>query len=341
MKGLLTRVGVILASAISCFSFADQAQQAKMANTASTVTFAVIGDMPYSKDEEKLLTAPNGKIYQQLNYLQPSVLIHLGDIKSGGKSCTDKRLFERLALLLSLYPNQLVYTPGDNEWTDCDRGYLSTRFDELERLAFLRQHFFAQQGLEMVSDLSGLTRQKGMPENVRWQIDNLVFTTLHVAGTSNGRKKIEKSNVEQALNAADKRDLANEQWLAKAFAQANNAQGLVIAFQADIYKNQPSSLLPACSARKRKNCDPYKSIRSQIARLAKTYDKPVLVAHGDTHEICFGLLEKDVRNLWRLNALGDKSTPDAANIRFDASNKDMPFQVTTLLTNKTLPKTCY
>ena len=128
------------------------------AKPISPLIFMVMGDMPYTKKEQQLLSAPNGAIYRQLNQLQPAVLIHVGDIKSGGDACTDKALLNSRTLMLALYPNRLVYTPGDNEWTDCDRRFLMPSFDELERLAFVKKHFFEQQGLSLASKVNGLVR---------------------------------------------------------------------------------------------------------------------------------------------------------------------------------------
>jgi hypothetical protein len=63
--------------------------------------------------------------------------MHLGDMKSGGESCTDELLKEHKAVINQVYPGKIIYTPGDNEWTDCDRDTLTYSFDELERLDFI------------------------------------------------------------------------------------------------------------------------------------------------------------------------------------------------------------
>ncbi len=46
--------------------------------------------------------------------------LHLGDIKSGSTTCTDARFAAALATFES-FKDPVVYTPGDNEWTDCHR----------------------------------------------------------------------------------------------------------------------------------------------------------------------------------------------------------------------------
>src|SRR3712207_4479824 len=83
----------------------------------SAYSFAVIGDIPYGA--EQVTSFP--RVVEQIN-ADPSVSLvnHLGDIKSGSTECSDaylsgiRRSFDRFA-------DPLVYTPGDNEWTDCHR----------------------------------------------------------------------------------------------------------------------------------------------------------------------------------------------------------------------------
>ena len=88
-----------------------------------------------------------------------------------------------------LNPHKTVYTPGDNDWTDCDRFNLSALYDELERLNYLRQLFFHQDAHQLTRDIPGLIRQEGFIENALWKIDPVVFATLHIPGTNNGPMK--------------------------------------------------------------------------------------------------------------------------------------------------------
>src|SRR4028118_2004887 len=59
------------------------------------------------------------------------------DIKSGNSPCTDE-LFLREKERFEDSASPLVYVPGDNEWTDCER----TGYDPIERLERLREIFF-------------------------------------------------------------------------------------------------------------------------------------------------------------------------------------------------------
>jgi hypothetical protein len=310
-------------------------------STSMPVAFIAIGDMPYSRKEYRMLSAPDGVIYKAIQAIKPELLIHFGDLKSGGSSCTDKNLLASKALIYYLNPERVVYTPGDNDWVDCDRFALPDRFDELERLAFIRQHFYQAKDNKLDGAIKGLVRQNELIENARWRLNDLYFATVHVPGTNNGRDEIVLSDVNLALDEADKRDHYNELWLDELFTLAANAQGVVISFQADIYQTKDSALATPCTIKKRVNCDGYMRIREQIKRQAIAYKKPVLVIHGDTNAYCFQQQAKQqAANLWRLNALGDYKLSDAAKITFDASDPQHAFKVVTLLTGQALPSVC-
>ena len=79
--------------------------------------FAVIGDVPYGADQ---VAAFPGWI-QQIN-ADPAVrsVVHVGDIKNGSSVCSDD-YFHLIRSDFDTFEDPLVYTPGDNEWTDCHR----------------------------------------------------------------------------------------------------------------------------------------------------------------------------------------------------------------------------
>ncbi len=91
---------------------------------------AVIGDVPYGAAQVAAFPAEIEEIDAD-----PDVdrAIHLGDIKNGSSRCDDAYLAAGLADF-ETFDDPLLYTPGDDEWTDCHRanngGYLPT-----ERLA--------------------------------------------------------------------------------------------------------------------------------------------------------------------------------------------------------------
>ncbi len=297
--------------------------------------------MPYSAREDSLLTAPHGDIARAIRDYNPPVLIHLGDFKAGGEACTDSLLTARRNQIAGLHPLRTVYTPGDNDWTDCDRENMAIRFDELERLAFLHTLFYQGEGLTMTRDIPGLIRQDDYVENVMWTVKELVFGTLHVPGTNNGRDEILLGDKGKALDEADRRDAFNEAWVDKLFETAASAPALVILFQADIYRPDTSKHHRECTAEHREECDGFKRIRDYIERKAALYEKPVLIVHGDTNAYCFHQPAEGLAlNLWRLNAPGDYKLIDAAQITFDPGNTEAPFAVLTLMQRTALPKVC-
>lgn len=308
------------------------------------IRFAVIGDMPYSDNEYALLEHPDGAIARAIKALNPSVLIHVGDFKLARSSCTNELFKDRYRQIAHLNPHKTIYTPGDNDWTDCDRltFNLTGRYDELERLAYLRQLFFQQDELQLARDIPGLIRQQGFSENARWKIDQVMFATLHLPGTNNGRAQIHRSHRDDALNAADDRDKFNEEWLLQIFDTAESLptiQAIVIAFHADIYEYENDNK-PACTLEIRSDCNGYHTIRKLINHKTLQFRKPVLVVHGDSLPYCLQQPYEDIPNLWRLNAPGDRVYIDASAVIFDPVNKNMPFSVTGLLDNKPAPSSC-
>ncbi|UJP05398.1 MAG: metallophosphoesterase [Nitrosomonas sp.] len=305
---------------------------------AQAVPFAVIGDMPYTNAEYALLEQPGGAIAQAIKALNPEVLLHLGDFKQGRLNCSDELLEDRYRQIAALHPHKTVYTPGDNDWTDCDRLTLSGRYDELERLEFLRRLFFHQDKQQLVRDIPGLARQQDFIENALWRSGPVVFATLHIPGTNNGRHEILRSNINDALDEADRRDRFNTDWLQQAFINAASAQAVVLAVHADIFNFDHQQ--PACTADNRTQCDGYKIIRDSIKNAAIRFRKPVLLIHGDTPAYCLNRPYYEIPNLWRLNAPGDYKYTDANRIVFDPDNPDHPFAVTGLLDQKPAPAIC-
>ncbi len=49
-----------------------------------------------------------------------STVLHVGDIHSGSQYCT-QAYDQQIADLWAGFTDPLVYTPGDNEWTDCHK----------------------------------------------------------------------------------------------------------------------------------------------------------------------------------------------------------------------------
>ncbi|HEU5084703.1 MAG TPA: metallophosphoesterase, partial [Acidimicrobiales bacterium] len=97
--------------------------------SAKPLTLAVIGDTPYGAEQEATFDRLVDAIDDDPKV---RVVTHVGDIKSGGTACTDER-FAAVADGFAAFDDPVVYTPGDNEWTDCHRP-AAGGYDPLERL---------------------------------------------------------------------------------------------------------------------------------------------------------------------------------------------------------------
>lgn len=294
---------------------------------AEPLTFVAIGDMPYSDEE---IAAFNGPIKDKIQTMDTPFVVHYGDIKAGKDSCTLELLNQRRDEIYSLLPRKVIFTPGDNEWTDCDRKNLDTPVSELDMQQEVRKAFF-DNPLSLPNEL-GFTQQDSMPENSRWIHNNSLFMTLHHVGTHNGRAEILLDNPQDAFDLIEQREINNQRWLSEAFdiAAKKGLQSLVITHHADV--TQVKKKGRACTPDKPVKCDAFLPFKTQVAELASAYPElAVLIIHGDTGPFC---MAKDMGadNIWRLNAWGDYKEPaDAVEIEFDAKRKDAPFKAQTLL----------
>jgi hypothetical protein len=101
-------------------------------------TIAVYGDAPYgnsqfSSPDTKLYDASPGFINTINGDPDVSLVAPVGDIHSGKEFCTEA-YDTNIKALWGAFADPLVYTPGDNEWSDCHKpgeggGKLSTAAD--------------------------------------------------------------------------------------------------------------------------------------------------------------------------------------------------------------------
>lgn len=255
------------------------------ARSANAFSFALLGDAPYRVADEGRVAA----LLDEIND-DPSLrfALHVGDLKGSDEPCTDALLQQRVAQFERVR-TALVYTPGDNEWTDCHRP-AAGRFNPLERLAALRrlafadpQRSFGQRPLVLRSQADSDARREFV-ENATFEHGGVVFVSLHVVGSNNGLDPWDGIDREDRPSAARaeriaefrRRQQANLAWLRFAFAraEANRSSALVILMQAN-----PRFELGAGS-RQRAGFD---ALIDELARLARRFGRPVLLAHGDRH----------------------------------------------------------
>jgi hypothetical protein len=231
-------------------------------------SFAVLGDTPYTEAEEQRYLP----MLEAINREPLAFAIHVGDFK-GGQHCTDALYAKRRAEFdASTHP--FLYTPGDNEWTDCRRPYMGS-MDPLERLARLRQVFFPDRWslgrarIETIAQdqcIDAACRCPAHPENRFWSRAGVRFVTLHIVGSNNNFGFDAASDAEARC-----RDEANALWLEQAVRASERSQtrALVIAIQANPWSARKPEL--------------YQQFLRQVQDAAKRLKKPVLLIHGDSH----------------------------------------------------------
>jgi hypothetical protein len=249
-------------------------------------SFVALGDMPYNIPGDY---AKFDRLIGVVNALKPAFTIHVGDIKSGSTPCSDD-IFRKVLGEFETFDGPLVYTIGDNEWTDCHRKDAGG-FDPRERLARVREIFFANPQLSLGrSPMPVESQGKVMPqfstfvENTRFEKDRVLFVGLHIPGSNNGFEAPDPAAAQEFFA----RDAANVAWIDTAFAKAKEAnhKALVLFLQADFDESRlADGTVPRQSG--------FLRTIDAIERGAAAFGRPVLLIHGDEHHLSVGPLRNN------------------------------------------------
>jgi hypothetical protein len=148
------------------------------------------GDLPYSTAQAAGVT----ELIADMNRQRLAFTVHDGDLKAGSSRCDDSVYTDSLAFFNSLEA-PAAFTPGDNDWVDCDRASAGG-YNSLERLDYERRLFFAnnlsvgrrRMRQEVQMDKLCLDAQ-GTPaacvENRRCSVGDVTYVTLNVQGPCN------------------------------------------------------------------------------------------------------------------------------------------------------------
>ncbi|MGH9722483.1 MAG: hypothetical protein ACRD8O_19915, partial [Bryobacteraceae bacterium] len=234
--------------------------------------FATIGDQQYGVEGETKWPA----LQASINQANVAFTMHVGDFKSGDTMCSNELFSDRLQAFNN-FAAPLIYTPGDNEWTDCHRENNGS-YDPLERLSLVRRMFFPSgQSLGRrritLSQQSEDTRYSKYVENAMWAMGNVLFATVHIVGSNNNLGRNAENDREY-----DERNDANFNWLKTAFSVArdNDFAGVVIGTQT----NPGWSGAPVRVAQLGRG---FRDSFFVIEDEAIVFARPVLVVMGDSH----------------------------------------------------------
>jgi hypothetical protein len=240
--------------------------------SAQRFDFVAFGDMPYNvpADYERV-----DRLIDRINAANPAFTLFIGDTKSGSSPCTDE-MIARSKQSLDRIAGALIYSVGDNEWTDCHRARAGG-FDPIERLAHVRRlHFpdsnsLGRRPIRLTRQADADPARAKFVENSRWVHNNVLFVSVHIPGSNN--------NFETRPGAPEEyfeRNAANIAWIRDAFrlARAENRLGIVFGFQADMWQeDKPRDDVSSG----------YAETLAALAAGAAEFERPMLMIHGDSH----------------------------------------------------------
>ena len=277
-------------------------------------SLAVYGDAPYGtkpSDDAQVVATPT--FISAVN-ADPAVstVIQVGDIHSGKTYCTEA-YNRQVFTLWTAFADPLVYTPGDNEWSDCHKvaegggAYNPTTGaidyvldgagkpvdyaggDPLANLGLVRSMFFANPGRTLGGVRKRVLSQpactgkknptdKAFVENVMWKDSRILFVTINLPGGSNNDQDIwygAPTLSEAQAHEIAARSAADLRWLDVAFDRASkgNVAGVVIIAQADMWDPEKGVAHQAG----------YEPFVQNIASHTLALRKPVLMFNGDSH----------------------------------------------------------
>ncbi|MEE2891432.1 MAG: hypothetical protein VX766_04765 [Pseudomonadota bacterium] len=258
------RVGAILRASLLTMALGT----APLGSAAAAFNFVALGDTAYNGERDY---PAYETLIDQINARDPAFSIHVGDIWGAG-NCSDAH-FERIDGFFARYTHPLVYTPGDNEWTDCDIAAMGG-FDPNERLDHIRRLWFSE-AKSLGAPAMDVVRQADVSAAHARFVENLRF----------------------------ERDAANSAWLADSFRRAIDGDyaAVVVALHAEMFESEGNMLSPFAE-----------TIR-QLRLGAARFEKPVLLINGDSHGFVLDRPLYEARgesgtpanaNLWRLEVFG-------------------------------------
>jgi hypothetical protein len=254
-------------------------------------TIGLWGDLPYSAVQAST-GVPN--LIADMNARHLAFSVHDGDLKQGTSPCDDNLYFQSKAFFDSLEA-PAMFTPGDNDWTDCDRASAGG-WNSLERLDRERAIFFStdlsmgKRKLRQEVQTEPLCLGFGgafVPcvENRRWNVGRVVYATLNVQGSCNNLCDTAPDPAEWAA-----RNAANIQWLRQTFSRAREqgAAAVMLISQAnpgwDASDPTRTHLRdPRTLAQTDGQPDGFKDYLLALREEVIAFRRPVAYVHGDSH----------------------------------------------------------
>jgi hypothetical protein len=306
-KLFLLAVGALIVAAVTRGLASDDGRGA--------YAIGLWGDLPYSATQATV-GVPN--LIADMNKQDLAFTAHDGDLKSGSSECTDAVYVQAASYFKSLRA-PAAFTPGDNDWTDCDRtaGYSSLAQLDKERKIFfstpftLGQHRLHQE-VQSTPLCLGVSGSVPCVENRRWTVGGVTYATLNVQGSCNNLCDIAPDPAEYVA-----RNQANITWLQQTFEEAKSRHSAAIMFisQADpgwdLTDGTRAPLRdPKTLAETDGQPDGFQEFLLALRDEVTAFAKPVAYVHGDSHYFrvdkpFLDSLGRRLENFTRVETFGD------------------------------------
>jgi len=268
----------------------------------SSYAIGLWGDLPYSPLQAEV-GVPN--LIADMNAQRLKFTVHDGDLKAGSNSPCDDNLYFQALNYFNALRAPAMFTPGDNDWTDCDRPS-NGGFNSLERLDRERVILFGtpfslgQRKLRQEVQTEALCLGFGgaaVPcvENRRWTVRRVTYVTLNVQGSCNNLCDVAPDPAEYAA-----RNAANIKWLRESFAAATARRSAAVMIVAQANPGWDASDPTRAPLRDAKTLaqtdgapDGFKDYLLALRDEVTAFRKPVAYVHGDSH---YHRIDKPLQN---------------------------------------------
>lgn len=267
------------------------------AEAPARFSFVALGCMPYGQENY----AAYERLLAEINRHQPAFVVHCGDTKGGSEPPTEAG-YARVRAWFDSLDGPVLYTPGDNEWTDVGRASAGREeplvwLDKIRKLYFAEERSLGRSPIPLVTQRREAAFAKFV-ENARWSRGGVVGATVHVVGSNNNHDP----KAPGALAEFRERDAANAAWVRAAFAEARatSAAGVALFFQAE----------PFNALHRTDRESGFTGFLETVEAEARAFAKPVLLVHADEHRYRleraprFRRDGEPVRNVTRLGTFG-------------------------------------
>jgi hypothetical protein len=286
------------------------------------------GDLPYSTAQAAAIPA----LIAHMNSQRLAFTVNDGDLKQGSNSPCDDALYATALGHFNSLKAPAAFTPGDNDWTDCDRPS-NGGFSSRERLDYERKVFFStpytlgqrqlRQEVQTAALCVGVNGLVPCVENRRWNVGGVTYVTLNVQGSCNNLCDTAPDLAEYMA-----RNHANIVWLQETFAVAKQTQSaaVMIISQADPGWDMSDPTRaplrdPKTLAQADGQPDGFQEFLTALRDEVIAFRKPVAYVHGDSHyfRVDKPLLDSQGRrleNFTRVETFGDNQANGTNDVQW-------------------------